>query len=110
MHADRDRCCSLTDSIYRSLPNVHLIAVNHYGITKLGNGRCFTAQQLPVRETKPSHAGSDPQESDLLSWALQKGVLPVLAQASLCMNQVYAPCSRRRVLFVPGLPIVQQGS
>ena len=62
------------------------------------------------RRNRASHAGSDPQESDLLSWALQKGVLPVLAQASLCMNQVYAPCSRRRVLFVPGLPIVQQGS
>ena len=47
-----------------------------------------------------------PQESVLLSWALQKGFEPVQAQALLCHEQLYAPSYRKRMLipheFRPG--------
>lgn len=43
--------------------------------------------------------GSNPQESVLRSWALQKGFIPVQAQARLCVDQVYAPCYRQRMLL-----------
>lgn len=49
---------------------------------------------------KNAQPGCNPQESDLLSWALRKGFVPVQAQAKLCVNQEYAPSSRRRMLSV----------
>ena len=43
--------------------------------------------------------GSNPTESLLLSWALQKGFVPMQAQAKLCVDQIYAPCYRQRMLL-----------
>ena len=42
--------------------------------------------------------GSNPQESVLLSWALQQGFVPVQAQATLCSNHVHLPSYRKRML------------
>jgi len=46
-----------------------------------------------------SQPGSNPQESLLTSWALQKGFVPVQAQALLCAEQLYAPSYRKRMLI-----------